>query len=134
MTMPGVPRQEDARLPETACEYALHLPVVHADDLRIDVGQPQQFLQPRHDRFRIKLLGIVRLEGEVEQPFLAMPIVMVGPERDHHATPPGATLLRVDEPADHGAVIVYHMAEIGTEMAGHHVENGSATGRASGCQ
>src|SRR3546814_9355601 len=110
MTMPGVPRQEDARLPETACEYALHLPVVHADDLRIDVGQPQQFLQPRHDRFRIKLLGIVRLEGEVEQPFLAMPIVMVGPERDHHATPPGATLLRVDEPADHGAVIVDHMA------------------------
>src|SRR3546814_6109068 len=69
MTMRGVPRQEDARLPETACEYALHLPVVHADDLRIDVGQPQQFLQPRHDRFRIKLLGIVRLEGEVEQPF-----------------------------------------------------------------
>src|SRR3546814_4527541 len=51
-----------------------------------------------------------------------MPIVMVGPERDHHATPPGATLLRVDEPADHGAVIVDHMAEIGTEMAGHHVE------------
>src|SRR3546814_11514553 len=90
-------------------------------------------------RFRIKLLGIVRLEGEVEQPFLAMPIVMVGPERDHHATPPGATLLRVDEPADHGAVIVDHMAEIGTEMAGPHVEqpgdplhrNAQQMGRAS---